>query len=694
MLNTISVRQKMYALIAIAITGTLILLILALYTQYKTLEEARKKELRNLVESGYSIIESHYQSFQNGVLTESEAKSRALEDISKLRYDNGNYFWVNDYHPHVVMHPIKPELNGKDATGVKDPNGKALFVAFAEKVKADGEGVVDYFWPKPGFDKPVEKFSFVKGFAPWEWVLGTGAYLNDIKAEFQTSLVAGLIIAFAIIALVIACSLLIIRSITLPLSQIEKVLLDVKENGDLSRRIESVREDELGRVANATNHLFDRWQKFIGEAGDSVKKLGDGDFNSPITSEYKGDMQQLREHINHSIAVTGRSMGRINSVMEAMAAGRLTTLEEDHRSQGEFARTLTLVNKAVEQFQHTIHIVQERLQAMREGAFDDRIEETFPGDLNHLKIAINDTLETLASSFARLEESFRRLSQGQLDLKTRDNQPGQFGELQDHLRQTIKSLHEIAIQCRADSKNLTASTGEVSGASRDLSRRTEEQASAIESATRLIGELREELDNTFELAKATRNVSETAAKEAQLGLSVSATTLEAMSSIKSSSEKINNIIGVINDIAFQTNLLALNASVEAARAGEQGRGFSVVAAEVRALAQRSADAAKDIKSLIELAVTGVGNGSDQVSQMAEQLKTIAAGIEEVSGRISSVSQSNSIQTTRIRDVFTQLEQLKDITHRNASMAEKTAATSESLVNMADSLDDKLSFFKT
>ncbi|MDG9667576.1 cache domain-containing protein [Hahella sp. CR1] len=694
MLNTISVRQKMYALIAVAIAGTLILLILALYTHYKTLEEARKKELRHLVESGYSIIESHYQSFQNGVLTETEAKSRALEDISKLRYDNGNYFWVNDYHPHVVMHPIKPELNGKDATGIKDPNGKALFVAFAEKVKADGEGVVDYFWPKPGFDKPVEKFSFVKGFAPWQWVLGTGAYVNDIKAEFQSSLIAGLIIALAIIALVIACSLVIIRSISLPLSQIEKVLLDVKENGDLSRRIESVREDELGRVANATNHLFDRWQKFIGEAGDSVKKLGDGDFNSPIISEYKGDMQQLREHINHSIAVTGRSMGRINSVMEAMAAGRLTTLEEDHRTQGEFARTLTLVNKAVEQFQHTIRLVQERLQAMREGAFDDRIEESFPGDLNHLKIAINDTLETLASSFARLEESFRRLSQGQLDLKTRDKQPGQFGELQEHLRRTIKSLHEIAIQCRSDSKNLTASTGEVSSASRDLSRRTEEQASAIESATRLIGELREELDNTSELANATRNVSETAAKEAQLGLSVSATTLEAMSSIKSSSEKINNIIRVINDIAFQTNLLALNASVEAARAGEQGRGFSVVAAEVRALAQRSADAAKDIKNLIELAVTGVGNGSDQVSQMAEQLKTIAAGIEEVSGRISSVSQSNAVQTTRIRDVFTQLEQLKDITHRNASMADKTAATSESLVNMADSLDDKLSFFKT
>ncbi|ABC31358.1 Methyl-accepting chemotaxis protein [Hahella chejuensis KCTC 2396] len=694
MLNTISVRQKMYALIAVAIAGTLILLILALYTHYKTLEETRQQELRHLVENGYSIIESHYQSFQNGALTEAEAKTRALEDISKLRYDNGNYFWVNDYHPHVVMHPIKPELNGKDATGIKDPNGKALFVAFAEKVKADGEGVVDYYWPKPGFEKPVEKFSFVKGFAPWEWVLGTGAYVDDLKAEFQSSLIAGLTIALAIIALVIACSLMIIRSITLPLSHIEKVLLDVEESGDLSRRIESVRKDELGRVANATNHLFDRWRKFIGEAGHSVKKLGDGDFGSPITSEYKGDMQQLREHINHSIAVTGRSMGRINSIMEAMAAGRLTTLEEDHRIQGEFARTLTLVNKAVEQFQHTIRIVQERLQAMREGVFDNRIEETFPGDLNHLKVAINDTLDTLASSFARLEESFRRLSQGQLDLRTRDKQPGQFGELQDHLRQTIRSLHEIAIQCRSDSTSLTSSTGEVSSASRDLSRRTEEQASAIESATRLIGELREELDNTSELAKATRNVSETAAKEAQLGLSVSATTLEAMSSIKSSSEKINNIIGVINDIAFQTNLLALNASVEAARAGEQGRGFSVVAAEVRALAQRSADAAKDIKSLIELAVTGVGKGSDQVSQMAEQLKTIAAGIEEVSGRISSVSQSNSIQTTRIRDVFTQLEQLKDITHRNASMAEQTAATSESLVNMADSLDDKLSFFKT
>ncbi|WP_303785538.1 methyl-accepting chemotaxis protein [Azovibrio restrictus] len=191
-----------------AITLVTILSLIALFGVILTMERAnlmrdRQEKVRNLVEAAHAIIEHHARQVQEGRLSEAEAQKNALDTLRAMRYDKVEYFWVNDFHPRVLMHPIKPELAGKDMSGLKDPNGKLLFVEFVNEVKKNGAGFVDYYWPKPGSEAPVAKISYVKGYTPWGWIVGSGIYLDDVDAIFRKTaltllgigLIIGLIIA-------------------------------------------------------------------------------------------------------------------------------------------------------------------------------------------------------------------------------------------------------------------------------------------------------------------------------------------------------------------------------------------------------------------------------------------------------------------------------------------------------------------
>ena len=141
----------------------------------------KKEQTHKMVEVVYSILESYYNKVINGEIDDAiSAKKNVLEQIKVLRYDGDNYFWINDMHPKMIMHPFKTELDGQDLSDFQDPNGKHLFVAFVEEiVREKGEGMVPYLWSKPGEDDPVAKVSYVKLFQPWDWVIGTGIYVDD-----------------------------------------------------------------------------------------------------------------------------------------------------------------------------------------------------------------------------------------------------------------------------------------------------------------------------------------------------------------------------------------------------------------------------------------------------------------------------------------------------------------------------------
>ena len=199
-----TVGRKIYALIGLSFIGVVGIALLDSRELASGLDQQKQIELRHLTELALGIVKEEEATVQTSGVAVADAQKRALARVAALRYGNNDYFWVNDMQPRMVMHPMKPEMNGTDISTFKDPNGKALFVDMVNVVKKDGAGFVPYEWPKPGFDKPQPKLSYVTGFAPWGWVIGTGVYIDDLKAQSWASTERALIEA-GLVLLADAC---------------------------------------------------------------------------------------------------------------------------------------------------------------------------------------------------------------------------------------------------------------------------------------------------------------------------------------------------------------------------------------------------------------------------------------------------------------------------------------------------------
>ena len=189
---------KLALIIAISLIGMIVMAPVALFTMRSQMMTDRQAKTQQMVDLGYGIL-AHYQKLESdGKLSKADAQAGAISEIKGLRYDKAEYFWINDMSPKMVMHPIRPELDGKELGEMKDPAGNRLFMGFVDVVKKQGGGFYSYLWPKPGFEQPVPKISYVKGFAPWGWIIGTGIYLDDVDAIFrQTAMM------FAILCLIV-----------------------------------------------------------------------------------------------------------------------------------------------------------------------------------------------------------------------------------------------------------------------------------------------------------------------------------------------------------------------------------------------------------------------------------------------------------------------------------------------------------
>jgi len=300
--------------------------------------------------------------------------------------------------------------------------------------------------------------------------------------------------------------------------------------------------------------------------------------------------------------------------------------------------------------------------------------------------------EEQAKVVAGLASGLDHLARGDLTFRINAPFPTEYLKLRDDFNAAIGQLQEAMSVVAVNVRAMRSGAGEISQAADDLSRRTEQQAASLEETAAALDEITATVRKSAEGAKQASTVVATSRGDAEKTGLVVGDAVDAMSEIEKSSEQITQIIGVIDEIAFQTNLLALNAGVEAARAGDAGRGFAVVASEVRALAQRSADAAKEIKALISASSQQVAQGVGLVGQTGEALKRIVSQVTEIDSLVSEIAASAQEQATGLHEVNTAVNEMDRVTQQNAAMVEETTAASHSLATEAESLSQSVARF--
>ncbi|HMM83884.1 methyl-accepting chemotaxis protein [Azohydromonas sp.] len=290
-------------------------------------------------------------------------------------------------------------------------------------------------------------------------------------------------------------------------------------------------------------------------------------------------------------------------------------------------------------------------------------------------------------------EHARRIGAGDLAVPLHSDRSDEIGDLLRALAQMQDSLRRVVGEVRASTEGIRLASSEVASGNQDLSSRTEQAAASLQQTAASMEQLASTLRHSADSAAQANQLAVSASGVARQGGQVVAEVVETMQQIHASSQKIADIIGTIDGIAFQTNILALNAAVEAARAGEQGRGFAVVAGEVRSLAQRSAEAAKEIKALIGTSVDKVGTGTRLVADAGKTMHEIVASVQRVTDIIGEISAATREQSTGIGQVNTAVGQLDQVTQQNAALVEEGAAAAESLKDQALRLAGVVSTFR-
>lgn len=307
---------------------------------------------------------------------------------------------------------------------------------------------------------------------------------------------------------------------------------------------------------------------------------------------------------------------------------------------------------------------------------------------------INEFLDVFSSTMDGINSTMAKLAEGKLTEKMTGKYEGQFGELQSSVNATIDKLVNVVTDIAVASNSVQQASVEISNGNNDLSKRTEQQAASLEETSSAMEEITATVQQNAENSIQANTLARGARETAENGGTVVGQAVAAMQAISESSKKINDIIGVIDEIAFQTNLLALNAAVEAARAGDQGRGFAVVADEVRSLAGRSAKAAKEIKDLIKDSGIKVSEGSELVNRSGETLDEIVTAVKKVNDIVAEIATASDEQSTGLSEISKAIGEMDSMTQQNAALVEEAAAASESMSSQSETLEQLISFFDT
>jgi len=503
-------------------------------------------------------------------------------------------------------------------------------------------------------------------------------------------------IALGIVALVLlgaGLGFVLARMISRPLQRATSVAQGIAA-GRIDERIVIDSEDEAGQLLRSMSQMQLTLQRFAQAQGDIARRHDEGEIDFRIDGrDLPGAYGQMAGGINALVDSHIQLNARAIGIVAAYARGDLS--QDMDRLPAQKAR----ITDAVDSVKGGMNAINAEIKTLVDAAVAGDFSRR--GDAARFQFAYRDVVNSLNQLMATADNGLNEVgallssvADGDLNRRVDVELPGQFGRLANDANRTVDKLSEIVSQIRQGSDAISSAAAEIAAGNNDLSQRTESQAASLEETASSMEELTSTVRQNADNARQANQLAQSAAEVAGQGGTVVGDVVHTMEAINQSSKKIADIIGVIDGIAFQTNILALNAAVEAARAGEQGRGFAVVAAEVRSLAQRSANAAKEIKQLITDSVAKVEEGSQLVDQAGKTMEDIVSSVRKVTDIIADITAASQEQSAGIEQINQAITQMDEGTQQNAALVEEASAAARSLEQQSEHLVQTVAVFRT
>ena len=661
----------------------------------KYLQKRYGDELSHVVDVASVIIANLIDKVNAGLITTEKAKSQAMKAIKDIRYDNGTgYIWINDTarpFPRMVMHPTVPALDGKilDNPKYNCALGKKanLFVAFNDVTEADGEGFVDYLWPKPtkdGLTEDQPKLSFVRLIKEWDWIIGTGIYVDDAiidslektKEDIRKMRFNEGVGYFWINDTARPFPKMVMHPTVPALNG--KVLDDPKFNCALGKK----------------ENLFVAFNDVTETDGEGfVDYLWPKPTKDGLTKDQpKLSYVRLYKPLNWIVG-TGEYIDNI----DATIAIKTATVENQIQQMLFNIILITLVLLGIafiivwfvsgtltKPLENTVIMLEE----LQKGHIGQRFNLKRSDEIGQMATAMDSFKDKLQDMFVT---ALKKLAAGDLTHKVEVS--GSQDVIGNALVKTLDDLNNTVSNARIASEKIATGANQILDTSQTLSQGASEQAASLEEISSTMDEMASQTKRNAENSGLADEKANQARSSAETGNQNMQNMVTAMGEISAAGQSISKIIKVIDEIAFQTNLLALNAAVEAARAGKHGKGFAVVAEEVRNLAARSAQAAKETAELIESAVTKTAKGTEIASLTELSLSKIVDSATEVTDFIKEIAESSNEQAEGISQVNQGLNQIGNVTQQTTASAEQCAAAAEQLAHQTVQLNKLMGTFK-
>ena len=482
----------------------------------------------------------------------------------------------------------------------------------------------------------------------------------------------------------------VIRSI---IDNLNRLVFEANTNGNIDYRIDTEKYNgSYKEMTEGINVLVDGFINDIMETLNALAQISNGNFNIEIKT-----MVGQKAILNKQIDLLTDSLKGIHAEIVSIARnasdGNFKVKADTEKYKGDWAQLLNDLNLLVYSVSEPLHEIENSLTDMSNGNFNTRMTGNYKGAFDIAKRAVNSTEEKTLSYVNEISQILGAMANGDLTVTINREYIGVYAPIKEALLTILASLNKSMREIYSTAEQVLSGAGQISQSSMYLADGATKQANAINELTDSIEKINENINLSSENADNANNLSQKSNQNAQNGNAEMSFMVMSMEGIKESSENISKVIKVIEDIAFQTNLLALNAAVEAARAGEHGKGFTVVAEEVRNLAAKSQDAAKETTDMIEDSTRKVGDGINAAHTTAASLNTIVGDIQQVSKLISEIADMSHEQADAIQIIRSGLSDISTVVNNNASASEEYAAASQELNSQAEMLKELVSFFK-